>query len=96
MVLGHGPGRNSLHAGHFMRNSVSHRSGYAIHSRALESSFAFAGPKRLATETDKLHAAAVAEVEGLRLRVRALTTANNNLRRRMQSLEAQQTPKVPK
>jgi cell division protein FtsB len=42
-----------------------------------------------ASEADKLHAAITAEVEVLRLRVRALTATNTNLRRRVKDLESQ-------
>jgi hypothetical protein len=41
-----------------------------------------------ASDADKLHAAVTSEVETLRLRVRALTSANTNLRRRLKNLEA--------
>jgi hypothetical protein len=42
----------------------------------------------------KVHAALAAELDLLRLRARALTTANTNLRRRLQELESQSTSKV--
>jgi hypothetical protein len=42
----------------------------------------------------KVHAALTAELELLRLRARALTTANTNLRRRLKELESKSVRKV--
>jgi hypothetical protein len=42
----------------------------------------------------KLHAALAAELDLLRLRARALTTANTNLRRRVKELESQSSRKA--
>lgn len=45
-------------------------------------------------DADKLHAVITAELQTLRLHVRALTVTNANLRKRLKNLESQHAPKA--
>lgn len=72
-----------------MRNIGRTSSDYPIPSpRARKIATRSAGSPAPAVDA-KVHAALVAELELLRLRARALTTANTNLRRRLKDLESQ-------
>jgi hypothetical protein len=76
------------HHGAALRNISGKRTGYAVRSPARKSPSHGIGLQPAASEADKLHAAITSEVETLRLRVRALTSANTNLRRRLKNLES--------
>ena len=71
-----------------MRDIGKGRSGYAIGARAKRASL----PAVTAhvSAADKRHALVIAEVEMLRVRVRALSTANTTLRGRVRDLLASQ------
>lgn len=71
-----------------MRNIGGKRTGYAVRSPARKSPSHRIVLQAAASDAEKLQAAVTAEVETLRLRVRALTSANTNLRRRLKDLES--------
>lgn len=77
-----------------MRNLGGKANGYSIRSRALRSSRPAVPLRAPAGDADKLHAALTAELQTLRLHVRALTATNTNLRRRLKNLESQHALKA--
>lgn len=71
-----------------LRNLGSKSNGYSIRSRALKSSRPGIPLHAPAGDADKLHAAVTAELQTLRLHVRALTATNTHLRKRIRNLES--------
>ena len=71
-----------------MRDIGRGRSGYAIGARAKRASLP--GVATHVSAADKRHALVIAEVEMLRVRVRALSAANTTLRARVRDLLASQ------
>lgn len=77
-----------------MRNLGGKANGYSIRSRVLKSSRPGIPLRAPAGDADKQHAAIAAELQTLRLHVRALTATNTHLRKRIKDLESQQALKA--